>query len=201
MGLTVISLHYLRCLLGSSGKVGSTVQISTERLLLREFEATDGPALHAFESLPEVVRYQSFAPRSLTESHDYVVASIDAAREEPRRVYDLAVILKAEDRVIGRCGFAVGDPDDEQAVLWYTVHPEYWGHGYAPEAARALVSFGFREVGLHRIWADTDPENVASIRVLEKLGLRLEGHLRENARINDVWADSLIFAILEREWR
>jgi len=176
------------------------VQISTERLLLREFEATDGPGLHAFESLPEVTRYQSFAPRSLAESHDFVMASIEAAGEDPRRVYDLVVIVKTEDRVIGRCGFAIGDPDDEQAVLWYTLHPDSWGHGYAPEAARAMVNFGFRELGLHRIWADTDPENVASIRVLEKLGLRREGHLRENARINDAWADSLIYAILESEW-
>ena len=133
------------------------VQISTERLVLREFEETDGPALHAFESLPEVARYQSFEPRSLADSHEYVMASIEAAREDPRRVYDLAVILKAEDRLIGRCGIAVGDPDDEQAVLWYTLHPDSWGHGYATEAARALVGFGFRELGLHRIWADTDP--------------------------------------------
>lgn len=176
------------------------MQISTERLLLREFEESDGPALHAFESLPEVARYQSFEPRSLAESHDYVMASIEAASEDPRRVYDLAVILKAGDRLIGRCGFMVGDPDDEQAVLWYTLHPESWGHGYSTEAARALVDFGFRDLGLHRIWADTDPENVALIRVLEKLGMRLEGHLRENARVNDAWADSLIYAMLEREW-
>jgi RimJ/RimL family protein N-acetyltransferase len=156
--------------------------------------------LHAFESLPEVARYQSFEPRSLAESHEYVLASLEAAREDPRHVYDLAVILKSEDLLIGRCGFAIGDPDDEQAVLWYTLHPDSWGHGYAPEAARALVGFGFRELGLHRVWADTDPENLASVRVLEKLGMRREGHLRENARVNDVWADSLIYAILEREW-
>jgi ribosomal-protein-alanine N-acetyltransferase len=176
------------------------VQISTERLVLREFEETDGPALYAFESLPEVTRYQSFEPRSLAESHEYVLASIEAAGEDPRRVYDLAMILKADDRLIGRCGFAIGDPDDEQAVLWYTLHPDSWGHGYATEAARAMVDFGFRELGLHRIWADTDPENVASIRVLEKLGMCREGYLRENARINDAWADSLIYAVLEREW-
>jgi RimJ/RimL family protein N-acetyltransferase len=176
------------------------VQIATERLLLREFDESDGPALHAFESLWEVTRYQSFDQRSLAESHDYVMASIEAAREDPRHVYDLAMILKGEGRLIGRCGFAIGDPDDEQAVLWYTLHPDAWGHGYTTEAARAVVDFGFRSLGLHRIWADTDPANVASIRVLEKLGMRLEGHLREDARVNDAWADSLIYAILEREW-
>ena len=176
------------------------VQITTERLVLREFEAADGPALHAFESLPEVARFQSFAPRSLAESQAYVVASLEAARDEPRHVYDLAVVVRAEDRLIGRCGLGIGDPDDEQAVLWYTLHPEYWGHGYATEAARALVSFGFRELGLHRIWADSDPDNIASVRVLEKLGLRREGYLRENLRVDDTWVDSLIFAILDREW-
>ena len=167
------------------------VQVPTERLLLREFAEADWEALHAVESLPEVARYQDFAPRSEAESRAYVAGAIAGAREEPRRVYDLAVVLLGEDRLIGRCGLGLGDPDPEQGALWYTLHPASWGRGYTTEAAGAMIDFGFRELGLHRIWADCDPRNVASWRVLEKLGLRREAHLRQNARIKGEWVDSL----------
>jgi ribosomal-protein-alanine N-acetyltransferase len=175
------------------------VRLETDRLLLREFVTDDWPALHAVESLPEVARYQSFAPRTEAESRAYVAGSMAAAREAPRRTYDLAVALSA-GRLIGRCGLSITDPDLAEAVLWFTLHPAFWGQGYTTEAARALVDFGFRERHLHRIWADCDPQNIGSWRVLEKIGMRREAHFRENARTDDGWADSFIYAVLAREW-
>ena len=176
------------------------VLLRTTRLVLREFREDDWPALHAVESLPEVARYQWFEPRTAEESRAYVIGACEGAAEDPRRTYDLAVVLQAEDRLIGRCGLGITDLDLDQAMLWYTLHPAYWGQGYVTEAARELVDFGFRQLQLHRIWADCDPANVASWRVLEKLGMRREGHLRENARIKGEWVDSLIYAVLKREW-
>jgi hypothetical protein len=105
------------------------------------------------------------------------------------------------DRLIGRCGLGIRDSEIGEAVLWYTLHPTYWGRGYTTEAALAIVDFGFRELRLHRIWADCDPANIASCRVIEKIGMRREAHLRENAKIKGKWVDSLIYAILAREWR
>lgn len=181
------------------------VAIATERLRLREFAEADWPALHGVESDPEVARYQSFAPRSAEESRTYVLGAVADAGERPRRTYDLAVVLAAEERLIGRCGLGLGiglgEAEPGEAALWYTLHRAEWGRGYGTEAARALVGFGFRELGLHRIWADCDPANVGSWRVLEKIGLRREGHLVENAWVNGAWADSLIYAVLDREWR
>jgi len=176
------------------------VRLRTERLVLREFVADDWRALHAFESLPEVARYQSFDPRTVSESRAYVSEASMSCGEDPRLIYDLAVMLAAEDRLVGRCGMGISDDDRHEALLWYTQHPDTWGRGYATEAARAMVSFGFGELRLHRIWADCDPRNIASWRVLEKLGMRREGHLRENAWIKGEWTDSLIYAILDREW-
>jgi RimJ/RimL family protein N-acetyltransferase len=176
------------------------VRLTTERLVLREFEEADWPAFHAVESLPEVARYQSFEPRTVEESRRYVAAASGSVMDDPRRFYDLAVILVTEDRLIGRCGLGIADVDLREGTLWYTLHPARWGHGYTTEAARALVDFGFRELRLHRIWADCDPANVGSWRVLEKLGMRREGHLRENAWVKGKWVDSLIYAVLDREW-
>ena len=176
------------------------VRLRTERLLLRDFEPDDWPAFHDVESRAEVTRYQSFEPRTVAESRAYVAAACNEAKKDTRETYDLAVILVSEDRLIGRCGLGLTEPDLGEGMLWYTMHPSYWGRGYATEAARGLVDFGFRELRLHRIWADCDPANVASGRVLEKLGMRREGYLLENAWIKGAWADSLIYAILDREW-
>lgn len=76
----------------------------------------------------------------------------------------------------------------------------YWGLGYASEAARAMLAFGFNEIELHRIWAQCNAENQASWRVLEKLGMRLEGRLRQDDFFKGRWWDDLIYAILENEW-
>jgi RimJ/RimL family protein N-acetyltransferase len=174
--------------------------LRTDRLLVREFAAADWPALHAFESLPEVARYQDFAPRTEEESRAYVLDSIEDPQEEHRLTYDMAVVLPAEDRLIGRCGLGISEPTIGAAALWYTLHPAYWGHGYMTEATRAMVDFDFRELCLHRIWAECDPANIASWRILEKIGMRREAHLRENAKIKGAGVDSLIYAILGRGW-
>lgn len=174
--------------------------LRTDRLLLREFVEDDWKAFHAIESRPDVARYQSFEPRTIAESRSYVREASQSAADDPRLTYDLAMVLNAEDRLIGRCGLGIIDSDLREAVLWYTLHPDEWGRGYTTEAARAMVNFGFRELRLHRIWADCDPANIASWRVLERLGLRREGHLRENAWTKGEWVDSLVYAILDREW-
>ena len=176
------------------------VELRTERLVLREFREEDGPALHAVESLPEVALYQHFDARTPEESHSYVLGAIASAGEDPRETYDLAVVLPDEEHVIGRCGFAITDPDQREAVLWYTLHPDAWGQGITTEAARAVVDFAFRELNLHRIWAECDPRNVGSWRVLEKIGMRREGHFIENVWLKGEWCDSLMYAILDREW-
>jgi [ribosomal protein S5]-alanine N-acetyltransferase len=176
------------------------MELRTERLTLREFREDDWPALHDIESREDVARYQEFAPRTREESRTYVLESIASVHQHPRLTYDLAVTLTASDEVIGRVGLGITDLEIGEAMLWYTLHPDRWGHGFTTEAARAMVDAGFREMGLHRISADCDPANVASWRVLEKIGLRREGHLIENAYIKGEWVDSLIYAILAREW-
>src|SRR5690606_26565150 len=117
------------------------------------------------------------------ESRAYIEDGLALAHEAPRRVFDLAVVLRDEQRLIGRCGLKVADAAQREGALWYILHPAYWGRGFIPEAARALLAFGFGELGLHRVIVDCDPGNAASIRVAEKLGMRREAHFVENAWI------------------
>lgn len=176
------------------------MELTTSRLLLRELAESDAAAANEYERDPAVVRYQSHAPRTLEESLAYIQrVHASTAEHSPRRLFDLAVTQKG--RFIGRAGLHITAPGSGQAELWYILHPAHWGHGYIPEAAQALLRLGFGELGLHRVTIDTDPRNLASIRVAQKLGMRQEAHFIENLFLKGEWCDSLIFALLAREWR
>lgn len=176
------------------------MELLTPRLRLREFEEEDWRAAWTYESLPEVVRYGSHGVRTPEESRKYVLGSMASARESPRRIYDLAVVLREDGRFIGRCGLKIVDAEQREGALWYILHPSLWGRGYIPEAAEAVLDFAFGPLHLHRMWADCDPRNTASVRVATKLGMRQEAHFRENVFLKGEWCDSLIFALLDREW-
>jgi len=178
-----------------------TTPLATPRLLLREFEEDDWRATHPYESDPEVVRYASHDVRTPEESRDYVLGVMALARETPRRVYDFAVVPRGGHQLIGRCGMRITDPESREAMLWYVLDRSQWGRGYITEAARAVMDFGFGTLGLHRLWAECDPRNPPSFRVMEKLGMRREAHFRENVFLKGEWCDSLIYALLDREWR
>jgi ribosomal-protein-alanine N-acetyltransferase len=160
-------------------------------------KADDWQSLFAIESDPEVVRYQAFEPFSAERARDYLR---DAERDRllrPRQCFDLAVLVG--EAMIGRVGMRL--VGDREASIWFSFRRDQWGTGYASEAARALVDYAFHHLGVHRIFGDCDPHNLGSIRVMEKLGMRREAHHVENAFIKNQWCDSLIYAILEREWR
>ena len=176
------------------------MEILTERLRLRELEESDAEACNAYESDPEVVRYTSHGPRTLDESLAYIRKSRETLLAEPRGTFDFAVVLRASGELIGRAGIHVSDAALREGTIWYILNPAHWGEGYVPEAMRPLLAHGFGALGLHRVTADLDPANTASARVAEKLGMRREAHFVENAWIKGAWVDSVIYALLEREW-
>ena len=176
------------------------VLLKTERLTLREFESSDWRAVHEYGADPEVVRYMQWGPNTEKETQDFVRRAMVHQREQPRRHYGLAVVLQAEDRLIWGCGLTVSAPEYRGGWIGYCFNRSFWGHGYATEAARVLLWFGFNRLRLHRIFAACDPVNAASARVLEKVGMRREGHLVEHQCQKGRWRDSYLYAILEREW-
>jgi RimJ/RimL family protein N-acetyltransferase len=109
----------------------------------------------------------------------------------------LAVDLGGE--VIGTVNIVV-DPDNRQGEIGFIFHPDHQGHGYATEAARALIGDAFEHYGLHRVFARLEPRNAASARVLEKLGMRREAHLIENEWVKGEWQSEAVYALLAREW-
>lgn len=179
------------------------MRIETERLMLREFREDDWEDMLAYWSNPLYERYYAEHRDPARVARDLVTRFVEARSTEPRRSWQLAIALKdtGDDHLVGNCGIRINDPDRGEANIGYELNPDVWGNGYATEATGAIVRFGFEDLHLHRIWAECVAENTASARVLEKLGMRREAHFREHRYYRDRWWDTLIYAILAREWR
>ena len=175
--------------------------IVTGRLVLRDFRSEDAPAVHVYGSDPEVVRYLPWGPNTEAESQAFLKRMLADQAEEPRTKFELPVTLKASGELSGSCGVRIRSVNRREAVMGYVYRRDVWGNGYATEAARVLVAFGFEQLGMHRIYATCDVNNVASARVLEKAGMQREGLLRQDMLLRGRWRDSYLYAILEDDPR
>ena len=177
------------------------MNLTTDRLRLREFVAADWQAVRAYQSDPRYLRFYQWEERSEADVRAFVQMFIGFQQEAPRRTFQLAITLPESGELIGNCGIRVRDPAARAADIGYELDPRFWGHGYATEAARAMLAYGFGPLDLHRITAECLAENTASAHVLEKIGMRREGHLRENIWMKGRWWDTLHYAILASEWQ
>jgi len=177
------------------------VHLTTPRLVLRDMREEDWRALRAVDGDAEVVRYQSNDVLDEAGTRAYVARTMASAREVPRRTYDLAITRPPDDLALGRVGLRVVRPEHREAELWFTLRRDAWGQGLASETAAAMVAFAFTQLGLHRVYGDCDPRNERSAKLMEKLGMIREAHLRENWWLKGEWCGSYIYAVLEDEWR
>ncbi len=175
------------------------VRLETNRLVLREWVEEDWGAVHEYASDPQVVRYMPWGPNTEQDTKDFVKRSMSYQRDVPRIHYELAVTMKENSPLIGGCGIHVHDAKGV-CMIGYCFNQRFWGRGYATEAANMLLAFGFRKLKAHRIRAVADPANMASIRVLEKIGMKYEGRLREHQFVRGEWWDLVQYAVLDREW-
>jgi ribosomal-protein-alanine N-acetyltransferase len=177
------------------------MNLTTNRLVLREFVADDWRAVRAYQSDPRYLRFYEWEERSEADVRAFVAMFIGFQQETPRRKFQLAITLPETGELIGNCGIRVRDPAAGVADIGYELDPRFWGCGYATEAAQAMLAYGFGPLGMHRITAECLAENTASAHVLEKIGMRREGHLRENVWMKGRRWDTLLYAILDREYR
>ncbi|MFB7634480.1 GNAT family N-acetyltransferase [Streptomyces sp. NPDC056149] len=176
--------------------------LRTARLDLRPVRHDDFAAVHAYQRRPEVCRYLYWGPHDEAASRASIADK--ATRTTLRQSGDflqLAVVLRDSGVLVGDVTFVYTHRAHRQGGIGYVFNPEYAGRGYATEAAGALLELGFAELQLHRIQAELDGRNTASGKLLERLGMRREGELRENEFLDGEWSDEVIYAILAREWR
>lgn len=177
------------------------MELSTARLRLRDFVPGDWPAVLDYQKDPRYLRYYEWTGRTAEAVQEFVGWFVAQQAAHPRHKFQFAITLAATGGLIGNCGVRKESADAREASLGYELAPEHWGKGYATEAARAVLDFGFARLDVHRISAECVADNTASAHVLTKLGFQLEGRLRDKAFYKGRWWDTLLFAILEPEWR
>jgi [ribosomal protein S5]-alanine N-acetyltransferase len=174
--------------------------LTGKRIMLREFEEEDWKAVHKYASQEIVSQYQPWGPNTEKETIAYVHEAMNEAKINPRVRFAFAIVETQSEEMIGAGELFIRSSTNREGEIGYIIHPAYWGSGYATEAANMLFNFGFSTLKLHRIFATCDPRNKASEKVLKKIGMTLEGRIRESILLKDGWRDSLLFGMLEQEW-
>lgn len=176
-----------------------TKPITTERLLIRPFREDDWQAVAAYTTNPTVMEFIGDGVDSVEQAKAWVTKN--ATGEEVR---GYALILATEQQLLGHMIFHPWYAPRTYEIGW-VLHPNYYRRGYASEAASALLCYGFEEMQLHRIIATCQPENPASYGVMEKIGMRREGHFRQciyrgGHAGKETWWDEYFYALLAEEW-
>lgn len=178
------------------------MEFSTERLFIRPVQLTDAEALFGFRSDPECAEFMSSIPLNVAEMRERIQKTASEINQSGTW-FQFVIFEKDERSVVGDIGlhFLASDTQNKQVELGYILHKKYWGKGYATEALMPIIDYLVYTLDKHRLVANIDPSNYPSIRLVEKLGFRKEGHLRESFFSKGKWVDDLVFAILAREWK
>ena len=176
--------------------------LETERLALRPFEEGDLDAVYRMQSDAEVARWLYDDPRTLDETRAHLARKIAGAGFVAEGDWvSAAVVERATGDVVGDIALHWVSEQHKTGEIGFIFDPAHQGRGYATEASRANLTFAFDGMGLHRVIGRLEVRNIASARVLEKLGMRLEAHLVENEWVKGEWQSELVYAMLEHEWR
>lgn len=173
--------------------------LETERLTLRPIRRGDEADAFAYGADPEVSRYTTWERHRTIDDAcvfvDWVLGEYAQGRPAP-----WGIVLRDDGHLIGACGVSEWRPEHARAEIGYVLARPYWGRGYATEAVRAVLAFGFRELKLNRIEAVCAAENAASERVLQKVGMRCEGVLRRYMVVKGRSLDWKIYSVLADEF-
>jgi RimJ/RimL family protein N-acetyltransferase len=174
--------------------------LETPRLRLRIPVDADVPALFAIFSDPEAMRYWTTPPMGDRTAAEAYLRDIHR-HAEAGTLFQWGIARREDDLVIGTCTLFRIDREHRRCELGYILRRDHWGRGLAHEALTAIVDHAFGALSLHRLEADIDPRNKASVRSVERLGFTLEGHLRERYFVGEEIQDSLLYGLLEPTWR
>ncbi|GAC1389582.1 MAG: GNAT family N-acetyltransferase [Ktedonobacteraceae bacterium] len=173
--------------------------LTTNRLYLRQIQSTDAEALFAIRSDQAVMEFFGQEPHQSLEDTRALIQRLQAHYAQREAIF-WCITLKGEDTVIGSCTFFSFNPDFHYTETGYELHRAYWRQGITTEAMSAVLTYGFTELGLHRIEADVAPENTRSKSLLLKLGFTYEGNLRQRYFFRGQFEDEHYFGLLKHEW-
>jgi RimJ/RimL family protein N-acetyltransferase len=161
----------------------------------------ESEAMFAYRSLDDIRRYQNWEPSGVDEIRTFIKDQSPLEMDTPGTWFQLGIFLRASNTLAGDCGFRFPPEETQQAEIGISLSPAYQGKGYATEVLCRCLDFLFDDLDKHRVFASVDPENTKSIHLLERIGMRKEAHFHESLWFKGRWADDIVFAILEKEWR
>jgi RimJ/RimL family protein N-acetyltransferase len=173
--------------------------LETERLRLRMMTPEDVADVFTYHSREDVCRYLPFPPRSYEQVSEKVTQFAAATTLKTEGDY-WQLAIEHDGHVIGDLFFKLHSVEHATAEIGWTLHPDHHGRGYMTEIASAVLDIAFGELELHRVMARLDPRNTASIALCKRLRMRAEAYFVEDVWFKDEWADTGMYAILEREW-
>jgi [ribosomal protein S5]-alanine N-acetyltransferase len=183
----------------SCTRPGVFPRLETKRLVLRQIVSSDAEDIFRIFSDHEAMRYWSCRPHTSVRQAHTLIDDMAGAMHSGTGIH-WAITMRGEDQLIGKCGYNELRPVHRRGDISYIIGREQWGKGIVKEALCAVLDYGFDRLNLHSIEAGVTPGNDGSTRLLEKLGFRLEGHLRESFWAEDRFVDSLIYSLLGRDW-
>jgi RimJ/RimL family protein N-acetyltransferase len=177
------------------------IQITTERLIIRNLKLTDVDAFHAYRSNPEVARYQGFDVMTLAESARFIEVQKDKLFGNAGEWVQFGIENKLAKKIIGDCAIKLDPKDTRIATIGITISHLEQRKGFAKETLSSILDFLFDLPDFHRVQEIVDAENIASIRLLQSLGFKQEGHFIQNIFFNGKWGSEFQYAMLKSEWK
>ncbi len=178
-------------------------KLNTQRLTLRKFQEFDVEAFFAYRPDPKVAAYQGegWLNYTLDKAKAFVRKQIDFEPGIPGTWFQIAIELKESGELIGDLGVYTLPQDAKQVEIGFTLNPSYQNKGYGLEAVKCLIGYLFRSLDMHRVIAVVDVRNKPSIGLIEKIGMRKEGHFIKNCWDKGEYTDEYSFALLNEEWQ
>lgn len=176
------------------------MKLFTERLHIRPISIADKHDILEYRSDSEANKYQGWVPKNMHDVEEFI-KNLAPQPNSQNTWFQLAIIEQKSNQLVGDIGIHFLESENKQVEIGFTLDKNYHGNGFANEALKCVIDYIFGELKKHRISASVDPNNIKSIRLLERIGFRKEAHFVESLYLNGKWVDDVIYAMLWREWK
>ena len=175
------------------------MELETKRIIIRPITLADKNEIFEYRSDTETNKYQGWIPKTIHDVEIFI-GKISTKFNEPDTWFQLVIIEKKTQKIIGDLGIHFFDSDNKQVEIGCTLNNDFQNKGYATESTKIVIDYLFKRLNKHRIITSIDPNNINSIRLVERIGFRKEAHFIKSLLVNGKWVDDLIYALIEKDW-
>lgn len=175
------------------------MELNSKRLIIRPITLDDKNELFDYRSDEETNKYQGWIPKTINDVEIFIEKT-SKIFDEADTQFQCVIIEQASQKIVGDIGIHFFDNENKQVEIGCTLNKAFQNKGYATESLKRTIDYLFKTLNKHRIITSIDPDNINSIRLVERIGFRKEAYFLERLFINGKWVDDLVYALLEKEW-